>query len=77
MYSFNSQNRKVQGDDCLLVNKVKQLLWQNDLRLYTPAEITEEKSQIRNNADKKDANLIGFRLSILKPEFQVISEIKT
>ena len=64
MYSFNSPNRKVQGDDCLLVNKAKQLLWQNNLLLYTPGEITEEKSQIRNNDDKKDANVIGFRLSI-------------
>ena len=52
MYSFNSPNRKVQGDDFWLVNKAKQLLWQNDLLLQTPGEITEEKSQIKNNADK-------------------------
>ena len=64
MYSFNSPNRKVEGDDCLLENKAKQLLWQNDILLYTPGEITEEKSQIRNNTDKKDANVIGFRLTI-------------
>ena len=64
MYSFNSPNRNVEGDDCWLVNKAKQLLWQNDLLLYTPGEITEEKSQIRNNADKeKKANVID-RLSI-------------
>ena len=61
MYSFKSPNRKFQGDDCWLVNKAKQLLWQNDLLLETPGE---EKSQIRNNADKKNANIIGFCLSI-------------
>ena len=76
MYSFNSPNRKVQGDDCLLVNKAKQLLRQNDLLLYTPGEITEEKSQIRNNANKKKRRernrLSSIDWDILKPEFHVI-----
>ena len=75
MYSFNSPNRKVQGDDCLLVNKAKQLLWQNDLLLYTPGEIMEEKSQIWNKADKKRRKrnrLSSIDWDILKPEFQVI-----
>ena len=45
--------------------------------IFRPGEITEEKSQIRNNADKRkkkrERNQLSFiNWEILKPEFQSI-----